>query len=275
MNEGETARNPITEHPATAPVTSSKLNGPGTIPRPLASSRTPVPKPFVNFPGDRQVRLGKTHLAAIGIFLIILLGVAGLLLNLNKIQDEPPGESAGPTHTFTYSLTVQRMRDNKRYQQPFQSTGLEIFESGDKFRLNVSSSHPGYLYMFNEGPPEPAGSSFTIIYPTPATNNGSATLGADQWVQTNWNTFTGQAGTENFWIVWATSPVSQLESGKAEAFKHEKGALTDENLDVVKSFLMTKQSEVKTRYTTDKSSQQVTVRGTGDVLVRMVQFKHR
>jgi hypothetical protein len=209
-----------------------------------------------------------------------VVGVAVLLLSKSKGRDQnvaaPPSvENPGPTRSFTYSLTVQRIRNDKPYQEPFTSTGQDTFESGDKFRLNVTSSAPGYLYLFNEGPPEPNGSSFTIIYPTPATNNGSATLGADQWVRTNWNTFKGPPGTENFWFVWSTLPVNQLESAKAEAFNRENGTLTNESLDSVKKFLMTTQTEAKTRYTTDKSSQQVTVRGTGDVLVKMVQFKHR
>jgi len=167
------------------------------------------------------------------------------------------------------------MRGNKEYHAPYPSAGQEIFESGDKFRLNVASSDPGYLYLFNEGSPEPNGTSFTIIYPTPATNNGSATIGADQWVHTGWNKFTGQPGTENFWFAWSTTAIAQLESAKAEAFNRENGTLSNESLDSVKKFLTRMENEGKTRYATDKDSQQVTVRGAGDVLVRMVRFKHR
>ena len=264
LNEDETAK-------------PNEPHGPfGAATTPDSAAR-PAPERYETLPNNPKMRLGKPQLAVIGIFLIMIAGVGALLLKQRNqtSEAEPRTEVAAPTRSFTYSLTVQRMRDNKRYQDPFPSTGQEIFESGDKFRLNVSSSHPGYLYLFNEGPPEPNGSSFTIIYPTPETNKGSATLGANQWVRTNWNTFRGQAGTENFWIVWATSPITQLESAKAEAFKDQNGALTDESLDSVKTFLMTTQNDAKTRYATDKNSQQVTVRGTGDVLVRMVQFKHR
>jgi serine/threonine protein kinase len=217
-------------------------------------------------PNHGPFRLGKPQFAAVGILLAILLGVAVVLW-----RPEPTRE----VHVFTYYLTVQRMRDNKAFGDPFDSTGRETFESGDKFRLNISTSHPGYLYLFNEGPPEPGGSSFTILYPTPATNNGSATLGADQWMQTNWNTFGGAAGPENFWIVWSAAPVAQLETAKAEAFKEPNGALIGTNLDAVKSFLTAKQNESNPHYSTDKSTHQTTVRGTGDVVVKMVKFEHR
>jgi serine/threonine protein kinase len=270
MNEGETA--PILIAPP-QPTDSDYSD---------VAAREPVSGSFTRndkVSGDsskRLFKLSKPQLAAIGICLVILIAVAVVLLSLDKNRNgDATGGTSIPTRSFTYSLTVQRMRNNKPYQDAFQSTGQDIFESGDKFRLNVSSSDPGYLYVFNEGPPEPQGSSFTIIYPTPATNNGSATLGADQWVRTNWNTFKGQADTENFWIVWSMLPVAQLESAKVEAFKQPNGTLTDRNLDAVKSFLMTKEAESKTRYARDKSSQQTTVRGTSDVLVRLIQFQHR
>ena len=166
------------------------------------------------------------------------------------------------------------MRDKKPYEAAFQSSDQDIFDTGDKFRLTVSSSNPGYVYVFNEGTPEPNSSSFTILYPTPLTNHGSATLGADQKVQTNWNTFTGQPGTENLWIAWSTTTVPELEAGKEEAFKHN-GMLTGQSLDSVKAFLSKKQEESKPKINRDNTRHQTTVRGTGDVVVKMLKFQHR
>ena len=266
LNEEETAPSPR----ATQGRYSRELNHlPTTVP---AEAEGWQPRPIKNSgdtSGDlnhRTFKLGKFQFAAVGILLAILIGVAVALW-----PHQPPPEA----RAFTYYLTVQRMRDNKPFGDPFDSTGREIFESGDKFRLNVSTSDPGYLYLFNEGPPESDRSSFSILYPTPATNKGSATLGADQWMQTNWNTFGGAAGPENFWIVWSATPVTQLESAKAEAFKDPNGALIGASLDAVKAFLTAKQNESNPHYTTDKNTHQATVRGTGDVIVKMVKFEHR
>jgi serine/threonine protein kinase len=184
-------------------------------------------------------------------------------------------QDSAPLRSFNYWLNVQKMRGRKPYQEAYLSSGKDTFETGYKFRLNVSSQEPGYLYLFNEGPPVRSGTSFTIVYPTPKTNQGSATLGANQLVQTNWNTFAGDAGTENFWIVWSISIVPELETAKAEAFKHPHGGLTGDTLVATKKFLMTKADEVKTKYTTDKDTHQTTVRGNGDLLIRMVEFEHR
>lgn len=218
--------------------------------------------------------------------LAVIVGLAVLFAVLtrdrqNKI-DNPvssptptPSSSTLPTRSLVYWLTVQKMRNGQPYQDPFQSNGADIFESGDKFQLNVSCPEPGYVYVFNEGAPEPQGTSFTIIYPTPATNKGSASIGKNQPLQTNWNTFSGQPGNENFWIVWSTSAVRELELAKTEAFKHRDGGLTGETLDAVKKFLTTKGAEVDVRMSRDKQTQKTTLRGPGDVLIKLVEFQHR
>jgi hypothetical protein len=100
-------------------------------------------------------------------------------------------------------------------------------------------------------------------------------LGAAQSVQTNWNTFHGQGGTENFWIIWSASPVSQLESAKMEAFKNPKGALTDASLLRITKEFLAKYSENKLESTKATGWQQTNVRGNGDVLVKLAELEHR
>src|SRR6185295_13946719 len=235
---------------------------------------------------DRQFRLGKLQLAVMAGFLVALVGVLGVLWILKQSPRVGEGNLLGqsspkptetpplPTRSFIHSLTVQRMRNRKPFQAAFQSTGQDVFDNGDRFQLNIFSSDPGYIYVFNEGTPERNASSFTIIYPVPGTNKGSASVGANQWARTNWNTFRGQPGTENLWIAWSTAPVPQLESGKVEAFNNN-GRLTGKSLDAVKAFLTAKKEESNSKINRDKATQQTTVRGVGDVVVRMVELQHR
>ncbi len=240
--------------------------------RALTDSQPPIIKPPP--PRPRILKF------IIGGLLILLVGV-GVAIYLNSQRTTPGNQNTAdpqptpPERSFNYSLEVQRMHGNKRYEEPYLSSGKETFNTGDKFRLIVSSPEPGFLYLFNEGQPSPNGASFTILYPTPSTNNGSATLGANQQVKTNLNTFSGEKGTENFWIIWSISSVPELEKAKAEAFKHPDGGLTGDNLTAIKKFLTAKREEVKTRYSTVKEKDQTTVRGNGDVLVRMVELQHR
>ena len=214
-----------------------------------------------------------TYMTVIASILVVVIVCVGFFFYYtSKIRN---GAAFAATRSFIYSLTIQRMQDQSFYEESFETTGQEVFENGDKFRLNLSSSAPGYLYLFKEESSESNGSSFTILYPTRDTNDGSATLGAGQWVRTNWHTFKGKAGTENFWIVWSTSSILQLEAAKTNAFGQPDGLVTAEDLDTVKSRLVELRAQVKTRIARDKTNQQTTVRGRGDVLVKMVQLQHR
>jgi serine/threonine protein kinase len=179
-----------------------------------------------------------------------------------------------PQQMLTYWLTVQKMRNGKPYEEPFESSGQEVFENGYGFRLNATAPQPGYLYVFNEGATASGDMSFTIIYPTPITNGGSAMVNGNQPIQTNWNRFGGQAGTEEFWMVWSTTPVAELEAARDAAFKNEKGKITDASLlKTVRQFLM-KHSDPKPDVSKDRLKQQTMVRG-GDPLVQLVELVHR
>lgn len=216
--------------------------------------------------------LASTWARVLGVCLLLVVGVAAMIgVYIFRTHRQPSGAASGPQRSFSYWLTVQKMRDGRVYQDPFRSSGQEIFENGYKFRLNVSSPDAGYLYVFNEGPPEEDGTSWTIVYPTPSK---SSAFVSNQPVQTNLNTFRGQAGTENLWIVWSASSVSQLESAKTEAFNNRKGALSANSIRAVREFL-TKYSEPKPDSIKDTTAQQTHVRGVGDVVVKLVQLEHR
>jgi serine/threonine protein kinase len=213
-------------------------------------------------------------------FVIVLAVVVGGYVVIVKREAlfgssvKPGSGDTASQRSLVYSLTVQKMRDGKTYQQDFESSGQEIFENGYKFRLNVSSPQSGYLYVFNEGAAEKSGTSFTIIYPTPLTNKGSAKLNANQKMQTNWNTFAGQAGTEQFWIVWSASPVTQLEAVRDAAFKGE-GELTDAGMVTVLREFLTKHSEPKPETKKDTMKQQTDVSANGELLVKLLELEHR
>jgi hypothetical protein len=212
--------------------------------------------------------------------LAVALLVGGYLVIARRQALSGGGAKANPGNPVTqrsllYSLTVRKMRDGKPYKEPFESSGQEIFENGYKFRLNVSSPQAGYLYVFNEGAPEKDNTDLTIIYPTPLTNKGSAKLDANQTIQTNWNTFAGETGTERFWIVWSAAAVTQLESARDEAFKNKEGAITDAAVvRNVKDFFA-KHSDPKPETKKDTAKQQTDVRVSGDLLVKLLELEHR
>jgi serine/threonine protein kinase len=227
----------------------------------LNNERQPVGSGWTSQPITRRMVFGR---------LIVLLGAVGLYVYLKYRNGKPP-----PSNSFTYFLTVQEMHDGKEYKEPFKSNGQEIFGSGDKFQLTVLTPRPAYVYVINEGPSVVNDTNVKMIYPNRATNNGSASLGANQSFQSDWMTFRDSPGDDNFWIVWSLSQVEQLENAKHEAFNHPEGGLTGGTLVALKEFLQAKQSEVDVTVRHYKESKTATGYGKGDLLVTLAQFKHR
>lgn len=204
-----------------------------------------------------------------GLFILALLSFGVYKYIFDRKVDRTPNRS------FTYWLMVQRVRDGKDYQSPIKSNGEETFNNGDKFQLNVLTPITGYLYIMKESPPTTDDISFRMIFPNQTTNNGSASLGANQTIQSEWFTFQGPPGDENFWMVWSLTQVSELESAKLEAFKHPRGGLTDPTLATLKEFLRTKQLENKVTVYHYREEQKAVPRSRSDMLITLARFKHR
>lgn len=202
--------------------------------------------------------------------LLILMGVA-LIAICYKVIDWRPKRDLN--RSFSYFLTVQRMHDAQPDQEPFKSHGEESYHKGDKFRLTVSTPVPAFLYIFKEGP-ESNGATFRMIYPRPAAK-GAASLGADQSFESEWMTFNGPAGAENFWIVWSTSAVSELESITDEVSKNSDGSLTGQTLIAVKQYLIAKKAEIDATTYNYNANKTAVVRAKRDLIVVLAQFKHR
>jgi tRNA A-37 threonylcarbamoyl transferase component Bud32 len=180
----------------------------------------------------------------------------------------------GRERLVAYSLTVQKMRDGKPYQDEFESSGQEIFENGWKFRMNLSSPQEGYLYLLNEGPAAGEATTYNMLFPEAKTNNGSPRVTAEQKLQTAWMRFDEHQGTEKFWIVLSVSPVKELEAVTNRVNDADQGEIKDAaQARVVRDFLQ-KHSSAKPEVAKDSAKKQTTVKGRGDVLVSNVELKH-
>ena len=209
-------------------------------------------------------KLALAAIAAVGVGVLLVMAFSSWTLN-----------SSNDVAQLTYSLTVQKMRNDKEHESPFQSAGNYIFETGYRFRVNARPHQAGYFYIFNEGPTDEGSFSLTLIYPIPSANGGSARVEAAQPLQTDWNQFAGGTGTEQFWIVWSGSPVSELEMARDDAFKNEKGAVTDPALGrIVREFLL-RNSAANLQSKTDTVKEETTINAGGDLLVKLLELKHR
>jgi hypothetical protein len=178
-----------------------------------------------------------------------------------------------PRNHFDYFLTVQRMHGNEPYLAQFRSHGDEPFYKGDKFRLTVSSPVDAYFYIFKDAPPaSPDG--FRIIYPARAAP-GAANLGANQPFNAEWMTFSDLADAENFWIVWSTSPVPELESVASDPSNHSDKGITGQTLISLKQYLTAKKAEIDAITYNYNANKTAVVRAKPDLIVALAQFKHR
>jgi serine/threonine protein kinase len=206
----------------------------------------------------------------VGISLVLLVAIAGGGVTIWKRRSLLGTRE----QSLVYSLTVQKMRDGKPYQDEFGSSGQEIFENGWKFRVNLASPQEGYLYLLNEGPAAGDAVTYNLLFPEAKTNNGSPRVTADQKLQTAWMRFDDHQGTEKFWVVFSKSPVKELEAVTNRVNDVDQGEIKDATqARGVRDFLQ-KHSSPQPEVTKDSAKKQTIVKGTGEVLVNFIELEH-
>jgi len=218
---------------------------------------------------DPQSRAGgKIAIALVG--LIIIGAVAGIFV---WKRDAIFG-ARGTDRSLAYSLTVQKMRDGKPYQNEFASSGQEIFENGWKFRMNLTSPQEGYLYLLNEGPANGDTTTYEVLFPESKTNGGSPHVAANQKLQTAWMRFDDNQGTEKFWLVWAAAPVKELEAATGAVNDRDLGEIKDNaKASAVRDFLK-QHSLPKPEVAKDSANEQSIVKARTETLVSAIELKH-
>lgn len=180
----------------------------------------------------------------------------------------------GRERSLAYSLTVQKMRDDKPYQDEFESSGQEIFENGWKFRMNLSSPEEGYLYLLNEGPAAGDATTYHMLFPEATTNSGSPRVTANQKLQTAWMRFDDHQGTEKFWIVLSASPVKELDAVTNRVNDVDQGEIKDAAEARAVRYFLQKHSSPQPGVMKDSAKKQTTVKGKGELLVNYIELEH-
>lgn len=263
---------------ANAPARPTGELGPKTIATPFApaqiDSLAQTPIAGAELEPTRARRWLKIIAGSI-VVAAIIVGAAIVLRNREAWFGKKADSSASlPERSLNFSLTVQKMRDGKPYQNEFESSGQEIFENGWKFRMNLTSPHEGYVYLLNEGPAESGATTYNVLFPESETNNGSPRVSAGQRLQTAWMRFDDHQGTEKFWIVWTASPAKELEAVTDAVNDRDQGEIKDSaKTRAVRDFLQTHYAN-KPEVTKDSAKKLTVVKGRGDVLVNMIELEH-
>jgi serine/threonine protein kinase len=237
-----------------------------------AKADTLNPALYAPVAAEESARSGPGLKVALGLILLVVIGVAA---GLGVWKREAIfGARNASERSLAYSLTVQKMRDGKPFQDQFESSGQEIFENGWKFRINLSSPQDGYLYLLNEGPASGDATTYNILFPEATTNGGSPRVTANQKLQTAWMRFDDHQGSENFWLVWSASPVPELEAVTGAANDRDLGEIKDgAKARTVRDFLK-QHSATKPEVTKDSAKKQSVVKSRTDTLVDAIELEH-
>ena len=177
--------------------------------------------------------------------------------------------------TLTYSITVQKFRDGKEYQNPFTLPREMVFEADYRIQIQVRTPQAGHLYIYNEGPPEgSAPAELVVLFPTKTANKQSSFLAANQVVQIPEEsrfTFDKDQGTETVWLIFSADSIPELEAIGA-ADPSTQGQITDPARNKVIQDFLAKHSTQKP--SVDKDDKQTILKSTGKLLIHAIKLEH-
>lgn len=247
-------------------------------------SKTTSPVVAVASTNETPGWLQKGKIVKGGILLVVLAFLTVGLWQLNQRRQPPaPPEnltlSPVPELGLTYSITVQKYRDNKPFEPAFQLAKEMLFESDYQIRLNVTSQQPGFLYILNEGPhDEGQPADFVVLFPSVTSNGGSALVSESEPIhipEKSWIKFDREKGTERIWLVLASTAVPELEPIRSYASPRTQGLITDAGLrDNVQHFFRN-HSEVKHSVEQNAERKETKVSSRSSTLVHFIDLEHQ
>jgi serine/threonine protein kinase len=241
------------------------------------SSGRLAPEAKVDPPITRKRSFQPLILAGIVIVLVLIGAIVWRAVQPKPAPIAPVYIPEEPTQ-LSYFLTVQRDPDRFRGSKPFQLDREMIFGDGDLIRFTFVAPQDGYLYIFNQSP-EPNANLFTILFPSPTTNNGSSKLTAEQQIHIpkigEWFKLVKDEGTEKLWIVWTANSIDKLEALKKWANPNDLGEIKDLNQVVDLNQFLISQADNPPAVEKDESQKRTTLMIQGDILVKMIALEHR
>ena len=278
----ETGELTARETQATAATATERQGAPGAEPPADAETVTRIAvKPAGG--ADVKQRPGPLALVLVAAALLLAVGVWAYTRRAAAPEGkaEVPADSkavmpAAPERALAYSVTVQKYREGKPFEQPFDLAGEILFEKDYRVRLNVRSWQDGHLYILNERPTAQGGAAFNVLFPSPTANGGSSHISPDVKVQIpgqSWFSFDEEEGTETIWLVWSAEEQPELEALKRFANPADRGEVADAELPALQNFLKT-HAATPPEVTKDEERRETIIRARGDVLAYALKLQH-
>ncbi len=238
----------------------------------------------------RKTPVAKILAASGALIVIAILALVGWLYlsggskGLEGSEGDAPARASSDTpvrsHTISYWGELQSYRDNRPVGKPIKLTGgisgETYFREGDGIRFFVESTDNGHLYLLNEAAAASGNQpQYNILFPSPAGNNLSSSVRANDQVATSENVFDAKAGTEKVWIIFSVEPVAELEDAvRRWANKEDAGEIKDAATSAFVRGLLDHNREKKLQVSQDQANERISIQGAGDTLVYLLNLKH-
>lgn len=229
------------------------------------------------------VETSKSYRGLAILLVAIVAAIAGVIaVNAwRSTRNQPVAQPAqplalAPERTLTYWITVQKFKDGKPHQEPFDISGEINFEADYQIRLSIRSPQRGYLYILNEGPADAdSGTEYVVVFPSPTANEGSEIVAANERVQIpneTWLKFDKEQGVEKLWLVFSEHSVADLEGIKAFANRRDRGLIADAQQNkAINSFLSSHSTD---KVVHEKGERLTTLTSSQKILVYPIRLEH-
>jgi len=94
-------------------------------------------------------------------------------------------------------------------------------------------------------------------------------------LNTGWYRFRSDSHEEKVWLIWATQPVTELESLLNVMNPESKGAISEPSQRAAIEALLARRDSAAHRVPLENNPQRVTLAGGGNILVTHIQLRHR
>lgn len=221
--------------------------------------------------------------AAVAAVMLVVVGlVAGLwyrqtIATTSEANSSKTGTTVAPKvdpeRALVYWLLMKKINNKQAVGDPIPSAGDVQYQKDWAFQFNVQPTEPGALYLLNVGRSKDGSEKYNILYPIPVQGKINPNLAADQTAQTTWLQFMDESPVEKFWIIWSTKSLPDVNAVFGSAAE-TRGVITNaDQIARIRSYI-NKYDRSKLNVEMDKSKQQTSIKGQGEILVALLELTH-
>jgi serine/threonine protein kinase len=224
-----------------------------------------------------ETRSGRVYLVAAAIVLAVVIG--GFIVWPATTGTTPSSATADPTtspaattrvNRITYWLDVESPSGTSSAPRAFQSLGDDTYGSGWRFRINVLSATPRYVYVVGDETSSATNpSGVTVLFAAP--NQESA---ADMPVTTGWFVFTGPPARERLWLIWSAAPLAELAALEPLINERDRGVVRDPDAAARLRELLRTGSERPPTVNADRAANRATIETPDGLVVHRLELQH-